>query len=244
MTLLDITKAEAVIDSLSQEEIESINGAFDIEYLIGANVNAKGLKDFMHEDYAYVLPVLKYLLAKVNISVIEVEDFCDDCDDDAILSFDMNTGKRTCTVCGSECQEYEILVPSDHDFLLNSPYPDFLNRPYPVEDEEKVLSYNKPVIPGKITGQDLMDWSMENGEDALIDGPWYYDEAQELKLCIKISYAILKKYQIGVKLNELEELFENPVQSTLSNVDEEELHMLTLDCFAELINEDNIKPTW
>lgn len=107
MIILDTKKAEAVIDSLSKLEIEYIIKKFKIGHLVFGN-DAEALKDFLNEDYAFVLPVLKYLLKKVNISKIEVVDYCDECEDDAVLKFDLNTGKRTCTVCGSECEKYEI----------------------------------------------------------------------------------------------------------------------------------------
>ena len=92
---------------------------------------------------------------------------------------------------------------------------------------KRILSYNKPEMPGKVTGKDLYDWSMENGEEVLVDGPWIYNESQEQKLCVKISDSIKSKYNITLNFNDLDDFFNHlfTPNTNLSQVDEKELHM-------------------
>jgi hypothetical protein len=101
--------AKEIIDSLSESEIEKIIEDFELEsILIFEGTKHENLKDFLYEDYAYVLPPLKFLLSKKGISEIVVVDYCDNCDDDKELTYFLNSGRRICTECGFEISKYEI----------------------------------------------------------------------------------------------------------------------------------------
>ena len=86
---------EDVIDTLTDVEVRDITSRFEIDHLM-FGLEHKDLKLFLYEDYVYVLPVMKFILSKVNITSIEVS--CDECDGDS--DFDMNTGEIKCKSCG------------------------------------------------------------------------------------------------------------------------------------------------
>lgn len=99
--------AQEIIDTLSFAEVKSIVDEFEIEHLMSGEQDQEDLKDFLNEDYAYVLPVMKFLLLKRNLTIIEVGDECDSCDDYRRFDFDISSGEMKCKECGTK-QKYII----------------------------------------------------------------------------------------------------------------------------------------
>ena len=94
-----------------------------------------------------------------------------------------------------------------------------------------------------VTVKDLKDWSEENGEDVVFDGPYMYNMAQYQKLGDSFTEKIFNKY--NHKINDIEDIFDwyDPsVRPSGANVDD--AYDLLLESFVDLINSEKLEKAW
>ena len=96
-----------------------------------------------------------------------------------------------------------------------------------------------------VTVQDLKDWSYENSEDVVMDGPYMYNMSQYDELTKNFSDELVKQFGPAAKINDMDEVF-NWYDPTMAppglNVDI--AYDILLQCFADLINKYNLQKSW
>jgi len=87
-----------------------------------------------------------------------------------------------------------------------------------------------------VTAQDLKDWSQDNGEDVVFDGPYMYSMSQYSELTKNFSDALVMRFGASAAIRDIEEVFDRP------NV--EETYDILIQCFADLINKYDLKKSY
>lgn len=88
-----LKEAELIIDKLYDPVVENLAKEHDES----GEATKEGLKDFLYEDYAYVLPLLK----AIGISTIRATEYCDDCDDEMDVKAEAPAYEFHCPKCGN-----------------------------------------------------------------------------------------------------------------------------------------------
>ena len=97
-----------------------------------------------------------------------------------------------------------------------------------------------------MTVQELKDWSEENGEDVIFDGPYMYNMTQYNTLTNNFINALVDRYGESARINEIEDIFNWGIDGNVKprGVNEDEVYNILLQCFADLINSENLQPSW
>ena len=93
-----------------------------------------------------------------------------------------------------------------------------------------------------VTVDELKDWSQENGEDVVFDGPYMYNMSQYNELTINFSDALVKAFGPAAHISDMEDIFEwyDPTIAP-PGVNVDMAYEILLQCFADLINKYNIQ---
>lgn len=94
-----------------------------------------------------------------------------------------------------------------------------------------------------VTVQDLKDWSDENGEDVIFDGPYMYNMTQYNELTKNLSDELVKEFGPAAKITDMEETFDW-YDITPPGFNPEKAYDILLQCFADLINKYNLQKSW
>ena len=101
-----------------------------------------------------------------------------------------------------------------------------------------------------VTVQDLKDWTMENEEDVVFDGPYDYGMEEYDELTLTYSDKLVERFGPTAKLNELEDIFNwgldlgEGVIPVPNGYTQEIGYDILLECFSDLINKHNLKMMW
>ena len=96
-----------------------------------------------------------------------------------------------------------------------------------------------------VTLQDLKDWSEENDEDIVFDGPYMYNMSQYNELTQNFSDDLVKKFGPSARISDMDEIFDwyDPT-ITPPGVNVDIAYDILLQCFVDLINKYNLQKSW
>ncbi len=89
-----LDEVEVKIDSLPEEDV--MKAVEESSFFIESVSDKEIAKEFLFEDYVYVIGFLKAL----GYEEVPVSTWCDECEDEVETIADSDTFKWTCPVCG------------------------------------------------------------------------------------------------------------------------------------------------